>query len=210
MKIEIVFILDRSGSMSGLENDTIGGFNGMLAKQKELGDDARVTTVLFDDHYEVLHNRLAIQKVPALTDSEYTVRGSTALLDAIGRAVTHINESQNGLALADKAQKIIFIITTDGEENSSFQYSVQTIKKLISKQKELGWDFIFLGANIDAIHTAQSFGLDEADAVDFIADSKGTHVTYAAISEAITSIRTTGKRTKTWKTQAEQDFKERS
>lgn len=209
MTTEIIFLLDRSGSMQGLEKDTIGGFNGMLTKQKHIGEEAYVTTALFDDAFEMLHKHVKIQDVPALTDQDYTVRGATALLDAIGRTIAQVNETQNGLPLKDKARKIIFIITTDGEENSSHQFSLQQIQKLISKQKELGWDFIFLGANIDAIQTAQSLGLQESDAVDFIADSTGTHVTYEAMSAAITSIRETGKRATNWKAQAEADFRTR-
>ena len=207
MKTEVVFILDRSGSMSGLEKDTIGGFNSMIAQQKEGVGEATVTTILFDHEIKILHNRQLIQDVATLTAEQYTTRGSTALLDAIGYSVQLTEKAQQQLPLGERAQNIIFIITTDGEENSSSQHSVESIRKLVSKQKELGWEFIFLGANIDAISTAKQFGLSADDAVDYIADEVGTLKIYSMVDEVVGSIRKEGKRKQNWKAEIEKDYK---
>jgi uncharacterized protein YegL len=205
MKTEIVFILDKSGSMAGLEKDTIGGFNALIDKQKQMDGEVKVTTVLFNHHYTLLHDRIDIKGIAPLTEAQYNVSGTTALLDAIGNSIKKMQEIQSVTLKESHPDKIIFVITTDGEENSSTQYNVQMIKKLISKQKELGWEFMFLGANIDAIQTASQMGLHANDAVDFIADSQGTKVIYEAVAEQIISVRSTGKREEHWKASIEKD-----
>ena len=209
MKTEIVFNLDKSGSMAGLEKDTIGGFNALIDKQKKLDGEVTVTTVLFNHDYTLLHDRIDIKGIAPLTEDQYNVSGTTALLDAIGISIKKMQEIQNVTLKEAQPNKTIFVITTDGEENSSTQYNIQTIKKLISKQKELGWEFMFLGANIDAIQTANKMGLHADDAVDFIADSQGTKVIYEALADQIISVRSTGKREENWKISIEKDTKAR-
>ena len=172
---EIVFILDRSGSMSGLESDTIGGFNSMIKKQqKELEGNALVSTILFDHESIVLHDRIPLAEVKPLTEKDYETRGTTALLDAIGDAVKHIKNVHKYAREEDRPEKTLFVITTDGMENASEKFSYRDIKELVGKQKELGWEFIFLGANIDAIEVAGHLGIDARRAVNYHADSRGT------------------------------------
>ncbi|MBR3050205.1 MAG: VWA domain-containing protein [Selenomonadaceae bacterium] len=179
---EIVFILDRSGSMSGLESDTIGGFNSMIKKQQtELESKALVSTILFDHESIVLHDRIPITEVKPLTEKDYEVRGSTALLDAIGEAVKHIKNVHKYAREEDRPEKTLFVITTDGMENASEKFSFRDIKELVDKQKELGWEFIFLGANIDAIEVADSIGIDARRAVNYHADSRGTSELFGAV-----------------------------
>ena len=179
---EIVFILDRSGSMAGLESDTIGGFNSMIEKQqKELEGNALVSTILFDHESIVLHDRVPIAEVKPLTEKDYEVRGTTALLDAIGDAVKHIRNIHKYARAEDRPQKTLFVITTDGMENASEKFSYRDIKELVGKQKELGWEFIFLGANIDAIEVAGHLGIDARRAVNYHADSRGTSELFGAV-----------------------------
>ena len=187
---ELVFILDRSGSMGGLESDTIGGFNALLEKQKKQDGKAYVSTVLFDHEIEVLHDRLPIDEVEPLTDKDYTVRGCTALLDAIGKSVRHIGNIHKYARPEDVPVHTMFVITTDGMENASREFSGKDIKKLIEKQKEkYGWEFLFIGANIDAITTARNFGISEDRAVNYRADRQGTGVVYESVSEAVSNVR---------------------
>ena len=189
---ELVFILDKSGSMSGLEKDTIGGYNSMLKKQKEEDGECVITTVLFDNNYELLHDRIDIRAVNKLTKKDYTAGGSTALLDAIGRTVNKIGNAQQNTAENYRAEKVMFVIITDGEENASKEYSSMQVKKMIQRQKEkYGWEFVFLGANIDAVETAERFGIDVDRAVDYVPDSKGTELNFIAMSEAVSSFRKT-------------------
>ena len=179
---EIVFILDRSGSMAGLESDTIGGFNSMIKKQqKETDGNALVSTVIFDHESIILHDRVALNKINPLTEKDYEVRGSTALLDAIGDAVKHIKNVHKYARADDRPQKTLVVITTDGMENSSVRFSYNDIKKLIERQKEKGWEFIFLGANIDAVEVAEHIGIDARRAVNYHADRKGTSEVFGAI-----------------------------
>lgn len=187
---ELVFILDRSGSMGGLESDTIGGFNSMLNKQKKEDGRAYVSTVLFDHETEVLHDRVPIEKVPELTDKDYTVRGCTALLDAIGSAIHHIGNVHKYARPEDVPEHTMFVIITDGMENASRRYSGREIKRKIEKEKsKYGWEFLFIGANIDAIATARNFGISEDRAVNYRADTQGTGVVYESVCEAVSNVR---------------------
>lgn len=183
---EIVFILDRSGSMGGLEADTIGGYNSMIAKQKEEEGEALVSTVLFDNETEVLHDRIPLDKISPITDKEYYVRGSTALLDAVGGAIHHIGNVHKYARPEDVPEKTLFIITTDGMENSSRQYSYEKVKKMVERQKEkYHWEFIFLGANIDAVSVAGKFGVDSSRAVRYECDSAGTALNYKVMNKMV-------------------------
>lgn len=182
---ELVFILDRSGSMNGLEGDTIGGFNGMLAKQKAEGEKVNVTTVLFDDEVEVIHDRFPIDIIEPLTDKEYFVRGCTALLDAVGEAIKKIENVQKHLPEAHKAGKVIFVITTDGLENSSVEYTYNDIKRMIEAKKECGWEFLFLGANIDAGKEAEKMGIARERAVTYENDHRGVALNYETVGKVV-------------------------
>ena len=207
---ELVFILDRSGSMSGLESDTIGGYNSMIEKQKSEEGEANVTTVIFDDKVEMINQRVSIQEVKKMTDKEYYVRGCTALLDAIGQTIHYMGNVQKYAKEEDRAGKVLFVITTDGHENSSKEYSYETIRKMIKRQKEkYDWEFIFLGANIDAIATAEQFGIDKEYASNYVADSRGTELNYQAMNMAISYCRSEGKVNKRWKEEVEVDFQKR-
>ena len=186
---ELVFILDRSGSMGGLESDTIGGFNGMLQKQKKEEGEANVTTVLFDDEIEIIHDRFPIHIVKPLTDQDYYVRGCTALLDAVGSTVKKVENIQNRLPEEMRAEKIIFVITTDGAENASQEYSAKMVKNLIEKQQEKGWQFLFLGANIDAATEAEKIGIKRSHAATYRNDSKGVQLNYEVAGRVMSYMR---------------------
>lgn len=207
---EIVFILDRSGSMMGLEDDTIGGFNAMIQKQKAEPGEAVVSTVLFDNHTDVIHDRVNIQKIEPLTRKEYYVRGCTALLDAVGGAIHHIGNVHKYAREEDRPEKTLFVITTDGMENASRRYSYEKLKAMIERQKEkYGWEFIFLGANIDAAREAARFGIDEDRAVNYNADSVGTSVIYEAVSEAVCNVQASRPMTNDWRRRVDEDYKKR-
>lgn len=187
---ELVFILDRSGSMSGLENDTIGGFNSMISKQKNEEGEAVISTVLFDDKEVVLHDRVPIKKVEPMNEQQYFVRGCTALLDAIGGSIHHIGNVHKYAREDDRPEKTLFIITTDGMENSSIRYSYEKVRKMVERQKKkYGWEFLFLGANIDAIDVAGRFGIHPSRAVNYECDSVGTQLNYKVLSETVTKMR---------------------
>ena len=187
---ELVFILDRSGSMSGLESDTIGGFNAMLEKQKKKDGECLVSTLLFDNETEVLHDRVKLAEVKPLTDGDYTVGGCTALLDAIGGAINHIGNIHKYARAEDVPAHTMFVITTDGMENASRLYDSGTVKRMIERQKEkYGWEFLFIGANIDAVETAAHFGIERERAVTYRADKAGTRVLYDAVSDAVECVR---------------------
>lgn len=202
---EVVFILDRSGSMSGLEEDTIGGFNSILQKQREEDGDANVTTILFDHQIEILHKRVNIKEIKNITSKDYYVRGCTALLDAIGYSINFmINVAKNE---KEESKNVLFIITTDGYENASKEYSYEKIKKMITYQKEkYNWKFLFLGANIDAISTAKDFGISEEFASNYVSDEVGTKITYEVMNEAISSCRECGTIDRNWKARVEEDY----
>ena len=211
---DLVFILDRSGSMSGLESDTIGGYNAMLEKQKTQEGSVHVTTVLFDHLIETLHDRLPLNAVEPLTKNEYYVRGTTALLDAIGTTIERLNKIQNALPDDERSEKVIFAITTDGFENASRKFTYPHLKKLIeSQQKELGWEFMFLGANMDAVAEAAKIGIAADRSATFINDSEGVEACYEAFSGGILNMRSAPKGTRIdagWKAEIEKDFKKRS
>ena len=208
---EIVFILDRSGSMTGLEKDTIGGFNSLIEKQKKEDGQCVVSTVLFDYESDVIHDRVDIKKVNPLTDREYYARGSTALLDAIGGAIHHIGNVHKYAREEDRPEKTLFIITTDGMENASHCYTYDKVRYMIERQKErYGWEFLFLGANIDAAAEAKRFGIDEAMAANYHCDEVGTALNYEVINEAITSVRAcAAPLSADWKKKIAADYKKR-
>jgi uncharacterized protein YegL len=207
---ELVFILDKSGSMSGLESDTIGGYNAMLKKQQEQPGVAIVTTVLFDDEYELLHDRINIKGIRPITEQEYFVGGCTALLDAIGKTIHKIGNAQRHTSEDQRADQVMFVITTDGMENASKEYSYKKIKAMVERQKEkYGWEFIFLGANIDAIATAASFGISADRAANYNADGEGTQLNYQAVSDVVSEIRANRPIKEDWKAQIDEDFARR-
>ncbi len=187
---ELVFILDRSGSMGGMESDTIGGFNSMLKKQQAEPGECRITTVLFDDKYEVLHDRIDIKAVSPITEHDYFVRGCTALLDAIGKSINKIGGVQKNTAAEYRAEKVLFVITTDGMENASREFDYDRIKAMVERQKaKHGWEFIFLGANIDAVEVAGRFGVDKNRAQNYHNDSDGIALNFAVVSKAVAAFR---------------------
>ena len=207
---ELVFILDRSGSMSGLESDTIGGYNAMIEKQRGESGEAMITTVLFDDNYELLHDRINLKGIKPLTTKEYYVRGTTALLDAVGKTIQKMINVQKNTVESEKAEKVLFVITTDGQENASLEYTYSKIKTLIENQKhQYDWEFIFLGANIDAVSEARKFGIDSSRAARFNNDSEGIHLNYEAVSEAISELRADNIISSKWKNSIDADYQNR-
>ena len=207
---ELVFILDRSGSMGGLEADTIGGFNSMIAKQKQEAGEAWVSTVLFDNATEVIHDRLRLSEVPKLTEEEYYVRGCTALLDAVGKAIHHIGNVHKYARKEDVPERTLFVITTDGMENASREYTYDKVRKMIERQKEkYGWEFLFLGANIDAAREAKRFGINADRAANYHCDEAGTALNYEVISEAVSKVRCCAPLTADWKARIDEDFERR-
>lgn len=208
---ELVFILDKSGSMAGLEADTIGGYNAMLKKQQSAEGEAIVTTVLFNHDNELLHDRINIRGISHITEEDYEVGGTTALLDSIGFTIQKIVNVQKRTSEDERADKVLFVITTDGMENASREFTADKIKKMVLNQKEkYGWEFLFLGANIDAISTAARFGIDEDFAVDYHADQEGTQLNYEAVNEAVVNLRNGRKIDRSWKKGIERDYNRRS
>ncbi|MBP5174262.1 MAG: hypothetical protein ILP01_04850 [Clostridia bacterium] len=207
---DLVFILDRSGSMAGLESDTIGGFNSLIAKQKEQEGECFVSTVLFDNVSEVIHDRVRLSEISPLTEKEYYVRGCTALIDAIGGAVTHIGNIHKYARPEDVPGHTMFVITTDGLENASRVYTSDEVKKMVSRRKEeSGWEFLFIGANIDSVETAKHIGIGADRAVNYHADRKGTAVLYEAVAEAVCDMRCSAPLKKNWSKKIEDDYKSR-
>ena len=207
---ELVFILDRSGSMAGLEADTIGGFNAMIEKQRGEPGEAVISTVLFDNETEVIHDRVSLDRVPALTEKEYDVRGCTALLDAVGGAIHHIGNVHKYAREEDRPEKTLFVITTDGMENASRRYTYDKVKTMIERQRErYGWEFLFLGANIDAAREAARFGIRADCAADYHADSMGTEAVYESVCEAVCQVRRSAPLAADWKRKIDADFKGR-
>lgn len=209
-KLELVFILDKSGSMAGLEADTIGGYNSMLKKQQKEEGEAFVTTVFFNHDYELLHDRINVKGISPITEDDYQVGGTTALLDAIGSTIQKISNVQKRTNEENRADKVLFVITTDGMENASKEYTANKIKQMVTRQKEqFGWEFMFLGANIDSISTAEKYGIDEEFAVNYHADNKGTQLNYQAVNEAVMMMRSGKKIDRSWKEIIERDFSQR-
>ena len=207
---ELVFILDRSGSMAGLEDDTVGGFNAMIEKQKAESGEAVVSTVLFDSRSKVVHDRLPLDRVPALTRKEYYVRGCTALLDAVGEAIRHIGNIHKYAREEDRPERTMFVITTDGMENASRRYDYRRVKEMIERQKEkYGWEFLFLGANIDAAKEAARFGIAADRAANYHADRKGTGVIYEAMNAAVCSFRNCETLSMDWRADLDADYENR-
>ena len=207
---ELVFILDRSGSMAGLESDTIGGFNSMIEKQKRQDGKCYVSTVLFDDESKVLHDRLKLADIPVMTDTDYTVRGCTALIDAIGGAIHHIGNIHKYARREDVPEHTMFVITTDGQENANHHYTGAQVRKMIEHQKnKYGWEFLFIGANIDAVETAERYGISKERAVNYNADEKGTQVLFKSVSEAISGLRARDKLNEDWSDEINADYQKR-
>ena len=207
---ELVFILDRSGSMSGLESDTIGGFNSMIENQKKQDCECYVSTVLFDNVSEVLHDRVRLSEIKPMTENDYTVRGCTALIDAIGGAIHHIGNVHKYARPEDVPEHTMFIITTDGMENASRRYSSEQVKAMIKRQKEkYGWEFLFIGANIDAVETAARYGIDEDRAVNYRADKKGTHILYKSVSQVVGNVRANKNIDENWSDEINSDYQSR-
>ena len=207
---EIVFILDRSGSMSGLEADTVGGFNAMIAKQKREPGEALISTVLFDDESVVIHDRVPVQNIAPMTERDYYVRGCTALLDAIGGAIHHIGNVHKYARTEDVPEHTLFVITTDGMENASRLYSYDRVRAMIRRQQEkYGWEFLFLGANIDAAKEAARFGIGADRAVNYKCDEAGTALNYEVISEAVCCVRAASPLSADWKRRIDEDVEKR-
>lgn len=209
--LELIFVLDRSGSMSGLEKDTIGGFNSMMEKQKTENGEVLVTTVLFDNRIELLHDRMDIRALAPLTEKDYFVRGSTALLDALGSTITRVGRNHHRMAEDYRPEKTMFVIITDGYENASREYSRSKVRELIEHEKnKYGWEFLFLGANIDAVATAETMGIGGDYSVDFHADEKGVALNYRVLSEAVSQVRTCAAPLgRKWKKAIEEDYESR-
>ncbi len=207
---ELVFILDRSGSMCGLEQDTIGGFNSMLQKQKQQVGEALVSTVLFNSYSQVIHDRVPLTEVQPMTEEEYHVGGTTALLDAIGGAIKHIGMVHKYARPEDRPEKTLFIITTDGMENASRKYTYEKVRQMIEQQKSKhGWEFLFLGANIDAAREAARFGIDADRAADYHCDEKGTALNYEVIGDVVAHVRASRSMPSDWKARIDEDYRRR-
>lgn len=207
---ELVFILDRSGSMSGLERDTIGGFNAMIEKQKKQDGECVVSTVLFNNDSQVIHDRVPIDKIEPMTERDYYVSGGTALIDAIGGAIHHIGNVHKYARHEDVPENTIFIITTDGYENASYRYSSDKVKRMIEHEKEkYGWEFLFIGANIDAVETAKHYGINQDRAVNYHADAQGTDIVYATVSQAVCNVRMNKCMAENWSEDIDNDYKNR-
>jgi len=207
---ELVFILDRSGSMAGLESDTIGGFNSLIEKQKKQDGICYVSTVLFDNESKVLHDRVKLTDVPLMTDKDYTVRGSTALIDAIGGAIHHIGNIHKYARPEDVPEHTMFVITTDGYENTSHRYTAADVRKMIEYRKEKdGWEFLFIGANIDAVETAAHYGIGKDRAVNYHADSRGTDILYRSVGDAVCNLRSKARIGAGWCNEINADYKSR-
>ncbi len=207
---EMVFILDRSGSMAGLEADTIGGFNGMIERQKQVDGEALVSTVLFSDTSTVIHDRVDLRRIEPMTNRQYFVGGCTALIDAIGGAIHHIGNVHKYAREEDRPEKTIFVITTDGMENASRRYTSDQVKAMVERQKaKYGWEFLFLGANIDAVETAARFGIGEDRAVTFHNDRQGQALNYAGVGAAMCTVRMHAPLSGAWKQKIEEDYRSR-
>ena len=207
---ELVFILDRSGSMEGLESDTVGGFNSLINKQKKEDGECLVSTVLFDNTSKVIHDRVPLSEIDPMTLEDYQVGGCTALIDAMGSAIHHIANVHKYARKEDVPENTIFVITTDGFENASNKYSSDDVKRMVKHQTEkYGWEFLFMGANIDAVETAKSYGICEDRAVNFKCDSKGTEVLYECVCETVSTARSGKSISSSWSDKINNDYQNR-
>ena len=206
---ELVFILDRSGSMAGLESDTIGGYNSFLEKQKEEDGSCLVSTVLFNQHSKVIHDRVDLVKIEKMERKDYLASGTTALIDAMGDAIHHIKNVHKYIRKEDVPENTIFVIITDGLENASHKYSSDDVKKMVEQQKEKGWEFLFLGANIDAVETARTYGIAEDRTSDYLCDEVGIEKNFDALSKSVKSFRACGKIEADWAAPIKEDYKKR-
>ena len=206
---ELVFIIDRSGSMAGLESDTIGGFNSLIKKQKKETGKCFVSTVLFSNNSEVIHDRVPLDKINEMTDDDYCLGGCTALIDAIGGAIKHISSVHRYIRPEDIPEHIMFVITTDGLENASHKYSAKEVKKMVTEKEKDGWEFLFIGANIDSVETAGNFGIRSDRAVNYHADEKGTSVLYEAVCAQVSNLRKNKKVSSDWSRAIEEDYESR-
>ena len=207
--IELVFILDESGSMRGLEKDTIGGFNSTIDKQKKEDGECLVSTVCFSNGQRVIHDRVNLRDVKELTEDDYRPCGSTALIDTVASSIKHIKMVHRYIRKEDRPDKVMFIITTDGMENASHKYSLTETKRMIEECKENGWEFIFLAANIDAYETARDYGFDEESTVNYVNDEEGTDIKFCCVGKAISSVRSSGVLDREWNFEAKEDFNRR-
>ena len=207
--IELVFILDESGSMRGLEKDTIGGFNSTIDKQKKEDGECLVSTVCFSNSQRVIHDRVNLRDVKELTEKDYVPCGSTALIDTVASSIKHIKMVHRYIRKEDRPDKVMFIITTDGMENASHKYSLSETKRMIEECKENGWEFIFLAANIDAYETARDYGFDEGSTVNYVNDEEDTDIKFCCVGKAISSVRSSGVLDREWNFEAKEDFKRR-
>ena len=206
---ELVFIIDRSGSMSGLESDTVGGFNSMIERQKEAGCECLVTTVLFNHVTEKLHDRVPLESVKKLTSDDYVPSGTTALIDAVGETIDHVKTIHRYIRPEDLPEKTLFVITTDGLENASTRYRAQDVKKTVKSLTKEGWEFLFIGANIDSVETAGRIGVSPSCAVDYKADRAGTAVLYDTVAETVCAMCECGEVPKNWSKKIKEDKKRR-
>ncbi len=206
---ELVFILDRSGSMNGLEGDTIGGFNSLIEKQRKETGECFVTTVLFDNEIKTLHDRVELREIKDMTEEDYCVGGSTALIDAIGTSIEKIDGIHRYIRAEDVPEHTMFVIITDGMENASRRFSSREVKKMIEKHKKSGWEFLFIGANIDSVETARHFGISEDRAVNYHADKQGTAVAYECVSRAVGAVRKCAPLAKSWSEDIDKDYRSR-
>ena len=207
---ELVFIIDRSGSMAGLESDTIGGFNSMIEKQKRQDGGCYVSTVLFDDESEVLHDRIKLADIPKMTEDDYCVRGCTALIDALGGAIHHIGNIHKYARNEDVPEHTMFVVITDGQENASHSYTSEQVKRMIERQKKkYGWEFLFIGANIDAVETAKRYGICKDRAVNYNADGAGTQILYESVAKAVCNVRSSAPLKEDWSKDIDEDYKRR-
>ncbi len=207
---ELVFILDKSGSMAGLESDTIGGFNAMIEKQKKLSGKCFVSTIAFNDRSDVIHDRASLETVKPMTLDDYCVGGCTALIDALGGAIKHISNIHKYARKEDIPKSTMFVITTDGMENASRKYTAEKVKAMIEEKKEKGWEFLFIGANIDAVTTASNYGINPDRAVNYHADKKGTKVVYNAVASAVCNLRASAPVGNSWRQDIDEDFSSRN
>ena len=206
---ELVFILDRSGSMHGLEKDTIGGFNSMIEKQRKEEGDCLVSAVLFNQHSDVLYDRVSLKDIREMTEKDYVPSGCTALIDALGGAIKHIRNVHKYIREEDVPAHTVFVITTDGLENASHRYGSDQVKRMVAEQKEKGWEFLFLGANIDAVETASMYGIDRDRSVNYVPDSAGSIKNFKVLSETISKFRAKGRIDADWSEEIEEDYKKR-